>query len=958
MGNFSGMLFTLKKREQSISEDDSKLYKQLILGYYDGLDIHTVDKWYNLRPKGLLKRKLQVDLDSPYIDQYTIRALIPDNRDELEKLGFSYGLWEKIGLISSGEYEKRLKDIRRRYPFVCMSLLNVTENFVREQENLQQIQDLLIAKLRDCINSAGYAMEEIHCAVFPSIGYSDFIMLFMIDDLKMPAEIINRMKAATTDNDVAIISSCYSICGLDKIYFENSAPKLGENIRVSIEINLQGGISAGDFLDRLEEKIKNSTNSLLSNIEELGEFVKELKKRYYVTFGNSDCLLLPEQSLEQYLKWYEKGNILNPSSQFFKENIANVKTTVSIIEDENFSKCGIPLMRNTGELEEYKEKFTNFLGEYDEFLKKNYMPIRSSRAMRQIMKNFLNVAKSSHGFDIRKVVGDTFLSLINDMEYYMALEFRKNNDKIPEEIKSEKKYVVEVLEEFKEFMGLFISDLIRSDRPFIEGNMLTHSSIGSSTKLLFAYSAMLGKLAKKNGRENDFSFLVSSGGCDRTEAIDLFDFTGNNSGIKKPIFIIIPEMSLYDIQGTLFRILHEYMHFIGERRRKERYRFIVNALSEYIAWEITELDFNDQRMEELIEKAVYHLHDNMKKVMKVAIEKKWLELKGEAQKEIAEAISSQSVFSDYENRTEEEFYSYILKETVLHIETMVDIFSMTDESFTSTTVDSLQKRIYTVLYETDRQLVEFVTNELKDMKLKSPEDGKCILLPLQFYQMLLNQYEFRDKNPDEYDRKLRQFIEQYVSSLLRNFPLSTGGRVVFKAEYGYDTILEEIMTSVIESFSDCAAVCTIKMSVEDFLLSFIYEIWDIDQAFPETIGNTLRLGADLHVLYGVTGGLSDDIKNRVRKKAKERAKQGYKYQNVEEMLKRVNKILDRYCLPELAGSKREIEQYLRLCVGTDTGWYSDELGELYRACEMDTSEKIYEVVDKIICLWKSLSGEY
>ena len=85
MGKFSGMLFTLKKREQNIEEDDSGLYKQLMLGYYDGLDIHTVDEWYTLRPKGLLERKLQVDLDSPYIDQYTIRAFVPKNSDELEK---------------------------------------------------------------------------------------------------------------------------------------------------------------------------------------------------------------------------------------------------------------------------------------------------------------------------------------------------------------------------------------------------------------------------------------------------------------------------------------------------------------------------------------------------------------------------------------------------------------------------------------------------------------------------------------------------------------------------------------------------------------------------------------------------------------------------------------------------------------------------------------------------------
>ena len=69
MDNFSGILFTLKKRERGLKVNDLDYYKYIILGYNDGLDIHIVDKWYDLRPKGLKDRKLQVELDSPFIDQ-------------------------------------------------------------------------------------------------------------------------------------------------------------------------------------------------------------------------------------------------------------------------------------------------------------------------------------------------------------------------------------------------------------------------------------------------------------------------------------------------------------------------------------------------------------------------------------------------------------------------------------------------------------------------------------------------------------------------------------------------------------------------------------------------------------------------------------------------------------------------------------------------------------------------
>ena len=969
MGKFSGMLFTLKKREQNIEEDDSGLYKQLMLGYYDGLDIHTVDEWYTLRPKGLLERKLQVDLDSPYIDQYTIRAFVPKNSDELEKIGFTYEFWKKIGTISSNEYENYMQADRKLYPFVCMSLLNVTEEFVKQKNDLQEIQDSLTTEIQKYVNSAGYDWCSLHCAVFPSIGYSDFIMVFMTDNLKLPTDIINQMKTATVGNGVTMISSCYSICGFDKSFCENEKDKLDPSIKISIRINFKQGISAGYFLSCLKEEVKKDSASLRNDDEAVKEFIAEFEKNYYVTFGDSDCLILQDQPLEQYLKWYGAGNILNPSNTFFSQYIANVRTSVSIGGDKNV--FGSSVCANTAQVDmkHYKELFIDFIKKYEKFLVDHNMPIRSSRAMCQIMKNFLNVARSSHGFDIRRIVGDAFQSLIKDMEYFIDLEQREKAAGISEEtqnkdleydyrIKREEQYIVEIQNEFKEFMGGFISDLIRSDRPFIEGNILTHSSIGSCTKLLFAYSAMLEKMAKRDGRENEFSFLVSSGGCDRTEAIDLFDFANNNSEIKKPIIIIIPEMSLYDIQGTLFRILHEYMHFIGNRRRKERYRCIINAVSGYMAWEITELDFNDQRKDELIKKAVYHLSSSIKDDVKESIENEWQKLKTDAQEKIAKEISSQSIFSDYESKKEEAFYAAVLKESVLHIESMVDIFSVTEDKFRDKDCKNIQKKIYTILYEADKQLVKFIINKLKKVRAKNPKDGKSVLLPLQCYEMLLQNYEFKEINSEEYDRKLKRFIEQYIESLLRNFPLNTGGVVTFQAKYDYETILDEIMMSFIEAFSDCAAARTIDMKVEDFLLSFIYEIWDIDQAFPETVGNILRLGSDLSVLYGITGKLSDDVKKRVQSKNEKRKKQGYSYRNMNQMFQSIDIILNRYCLPEFESVRKEIERYLKLCVGSAGEWYSGELGELYKLCDMNDSKETYKVVDKIIGLWKSLSGEY
>lgn len=137
MGEFKGILFTLKKRMQSIQRDDSAFYKYLILGYYDGLDINLVDKWYDFRPKGLKERNLQVDLCTPYIDQYTIRAIIPENKEILQKRGFSYDFWENVGSKSIEDYNELKEEARKKYPFMTMSVLNLSEEYVKAQKNLR-----------------------------------------------------------------------------------------------------------------------------------------------------------------------------------------------------------------------------------------------------------------------------------------------------------------------------------------------------------------------------------------------------------------------------------------------------------------------------------------------------------------------------------------------------------------------------------------------------------------------------------------------------------------------------------------------------------------------------------------------------------------------------------------------------------------------------------------------------
>ncbi len=157
-----------------------------------------------------------------------------------------------------------------------------------------------------------------------------------------------------------------------------------------------------------------------------------------------------------------------------------------------------------------------------------------------------------------------------------------------------------------------------------------------------------------------------------------------------------------------------------------------------------------------------------------------------------------------------------------------------------------------------------------------------------------------------------------------------------------------------EGFSDYCAISVINMRVEDFLLSFIYELWDIDKAFPVNLRDAFRIGADLKVAYKVSNLLSEEIKESVRKKVIKKEEEGYEYKNVDEMLGRIDELLTIYYDESYTPIRKEIEEYLQLCMDDKSKWYSDELGELYELCEVDKPMKVYEIVDKIICLWKNL----
>lgn len=955
MDNFSGILFTLKKRERGLEVNDLDYYKYIILGYNDGLDIHIVDKWYDLRPKGLKDRKLQVELDSPFIDQYTIRALLPSKKrkNDLNKKGFAYRLWEKIG--RGGDFSQNQINKLKKAPFICMSALNFSESFVREQKNFNSMMNAIEELLTESIEDAGYKLKDVNCAFFPTIGYTDCVLVFLVDNLKKARAIIDRVKEKKVIREKAeeivrkedtVISSCYSTCGVDKNFIED-IQETQDDILVNIQIQLKRGISSEAFFDKFDEIAQGM---LIDKSEDCCG-----------AFGNTDCCIFSVKSLKKYLQWHQSGQILNPENDFFKKNIEEIRTMVCVRPD-NQRKNLIPIDLEDRGLQYYEKLFEEFLENYGRDLENKDMHIRNSRALQQTMRKFVSLAKYSHAFDARYVIGEAFECFIKGFEsigkLISNLEELKKSEELSNYIKNIETTRESALEYFEGYIDDLLADLLRSDTMFIADNSLIHSRISSAAKLLFVYSELLNKLTIKYNEPN-FRFIVSSGGCDKTEAMELFPFVCKEEVIEKLIIITIPEASLYDVQGNLFRIIHECLHFIGDRKREARFTYIIETLAEYIAWDICQYEFNEERLEEIKEKVEVYIED---KTIIDNIEDKineiYKKLQNEVIDELIERFSLSTIFKEYkeENKGEENFfYAHNLKETVLDSLEIFKIFNgKKDEKELS---NGLENEIYKIFYNTDYKLmtqIDDVLNELLDKESNEANKNRLRMTKVGFAGVLID-YE-SDVEEGREDEVTKSFVSQYLNRLFENYIFGADEKFLNEV-IPYIALRDCIMFVMTECFSDIGAIRIMNIKPEDFLLSFIYEVWDMDQAFPLNLENVLRIGIDLKLGFGIEGKLGMDIERKIKGKANLRKKQGYEYHNVNKMIEQINEILKAYQSEEGKIISRQIERYLRECFANPKEWYMPEIGNLYQDSNMETSDMTYQMIKQIIDLWKGMGAK-
>lgn len=431
---------------------------------------------------------------------------------------------------------------------------------------------------------------QVSIAPYLCLGYTDFVILVRSKSLAAILDYIVDLR------NKDFISSTYSVCGLIKGLDEDKINKINEEKTISARFEWSlNNIAQNKDIPPFLKKIKEITNQ---NKKEITNQNKG------TTFGALDNFI------ECELKESDFYSLFNNSSPYFNANSDGANTEV--VKIKNFNTYLNYSDKDTNKKDEDKSKcqplvneqdvalvaLDEFLKSYKELIDKAQSHKRLHVAMQEIGRFYVDIISTSHSQDVKSVFGGFYADFLKSITIIVKKIVKKISDRYKpnrrakkirerQNVEAQIEKLNEVIEKFRNLFGDLLFDILRSDHSFFEAPSVAHPSIGSTTKLLLAYNNIVNDWNKRIGTGNGHhfvSFLVTSGGCDVIQAHNLLyefenDIKPNGKGENKlPVIITIPEASLYDVEGTLFRLAHEFFHLKGDRNRKGRFSHYYQGL--------------------------------------------------------------------------------------------------------------------------------------------------------------------------------------------------------------------------------------------------------------------------------------------------------------------------------------------------------------------------------------------
>ena len=875
--SFAGLVITLYKGMPCLKIDNTNDYDFYMFGCYDWAKVCYVDHWFDLRPGGKAKDQTVPSILEDVWDEFSIKLYFPRQGiiDGYDEQGFFYDGWKAIGKDPQKRAHKHIMEI---YPFISLSLLSVDKGCINRGDS---ITGYLVRRIKRIADERDISLPSVHCAVMPSIGHSEFAILFISDnpmDVKGILDPLREKDLADEEDRTYRVSGIYTLFAFWGDGWE----------REKTALPARDSQFWADLRPVRDEKVSVDAlrNLLLNGI------------------------------------WSENDG--SGLSDLFKKEKAVLQ------------ECVVPLQDCFG---------------------KHSLPIRLANGLQSVMKLYLSQIQHSRNLDMQVIIHGVFEILRENIIRTKELDEARGDEF---EWILELKSACEII---RERIGNYLADMQRSDGLYMEAQSPMHPSIGSSTKLLFFYNQFINETSKilltteRNNKEDKYCFIVVSGGCDETKAIDVFSYldpwVDNNESL---VIITMPEMSLYDFRGSCFRLLHEILHFCGERNRKHRSECFKHDLSHQVAKKLFADYFEPNLCEWWTEEVLKDVSAQISDKAAVSgIEKKALNL-------IVESIKTREVeaATELDKRLDEAMKG---EDAALELLYGRNIYALQAEIIKGilngendiNDIDSFTWFVYKTLLEIERKASGGISDMLEQLGILF--SGADVLRGKA-------EYNIRIASEGKYDAD-EMHVVQSIFRFMCSQEAEPNDVVQSVSEYSVtiNDIIANLSAVYKECYADCLAAKILGISVADFILSFVYESWNLDFALPKTPMQSMRLGVELEELYGIRGGMNHEHKKAIMERIEYFSDNGFNYDRsngwTEHLFQTIDDLLKEYELHYREDIKHARDYIHECCEMATREIYWGEAAVLRNLFEKNggmvySGEFLYDILTEIRNCWKAM----
>lgn len=913
-----------------------------ILGYFDHMEFQPIDSWLKFSPRTTAVELDETDgkdrIEEHPLSMYPIKLLFPEQvvMDALNEIaGLDYTAWR-------GTIPELLKD----NPCITVLLVNLTDEFKGEfprdpcGKQLRQFAETIGSGQFLCPDNVEGQLidynrawaQEAHFCIMPSLGYSDYCILLAERDWHFAPVLIEFLHRAgymvpDTGSVIPILSTDYVIPAYHATRNETESEAWQCGVQLSMRIHLRPGVN------------------MLALKQAMGEGID-----IYQLSGSSDCALeaRDETGFNRLLNLVESERSKGDREvREFQNLVVSTETSLRRLIPSTIPPCQTqmvpvtPSSRVQGQIAELRE----VLQSYWSLLRDEKHHMRQFNSMWTRVTSIENICREPHNRSLQEIMGpwlDSFTDCLRRcVEQAMAdaRPISRNEDRLYRLLK----YVDEILETFIAEAGSLLADLSRSDCFFMESERYNHASVSSATALLIAYNRWQNQFVEDVLREDldnhcQYAFLVRSGGCDTTTTNNIFYSLepeivlakdGRREVLKEsmPLITQMSEMSLFDCGGTVLRMTHECMHYCGERQRRERVQYIIGFAARYFGDYLAHILFDEVAYPQRIIENLRRSFMVSSKDLSDAILKAWTQGVEGLCRKIANQLEEELncyYEADCKDWHEQNYLSDDLCQWMLEKLALLFYPYRWSEQKNSYPYSALVKFLRN---EQRKTVLEFYDNCDAEIR-KEASEITCLALDRSQIEAYIAAEELAEKNAEG---RSKDWEETDCNSLTRVI-LCVLNQLLTDPDYKVEMpvtgnsfqgkgVLHALGPVIFDCFSECFAdveACRrLDVKIEDYLIGFAFEEWNVPNAIPLDAPFLFRIPAVLRVCFGdmLDGGasLSREAEDRLRAAMDSLVRHGMPElrRNEEELIVRTNQLLEQY--QPLVWMAQPLEAYMREC---------------------------------------------